>query len=209
MTTDADVEFFWDPVCPWAWLTSRWVGEVARQRQLTVDWRFISLRLVNAEKDYERDFPAGYVAVHGTGLKLLRVAAAVRDTSGREAIGDLYTTFGGDIHVRRRRNELVEHYEEGFPDYLRSVGLPDEIIAAANDDRWDRIVQADTDERAVANGQGPRHPHHQLPPRRCDELLLRPRDQPGPEGGRSPPAVGRDLGGRHVPRPVGAQAVAA
>ena len=47
---DADVEFFWDPVCPWAWLTSRSVGEVARQRQLTVDWRFISLRLVNADK---------------------------------------------------------------------------------------------------------------------------------------------------------------
>ena len=46
----ADVEFFWDPVCPWAWITSRWVVEVAEQRGLDVDWRFICLRIVNEEK---------------------------------------------------------------------------------------------------------------------------------------------------------------
>ena len=149
----ADVEFFWDPVCPWAWLTSRWVVEVARQRGLTVDWRFISLRLVNADKDYERDFPEGYVGVHTTGLKLLRVAAAVRDTDGPEAIGALYTTFGGDIHVRRRRSELVEHWEEGFPDYLRSVGLAEHHVAAANAVRWDVVVQADTDEALTRTGK--------------------------------------------------------
>ena len=55
----ADVDFFWDPVCPWAWITSRWVEEVAGQRTLDVDWRFIALRIVNEEKDYEKDFSAG------------------------------------------------------------------------------------------------------------------------------------------------------
>ena len=54
-----DVEFFFDPVCPWAWLTSRWVCEVASLRDLKVDWRFISLRLLNAHKDYDKDFPPG------------------------------------------------------------------------------------------------------------------------------------------------------
>ena len=151
--TDADVEFFWDPVCPWAWLTSRWVVEVARQRELTVDWRFICLRLVNADKSYDTDFPAGYTAVHGTGQKLLRVAAAVRESAGREPIGDLYTTFGGDIHVRGRRQELVDHYEEGFPDYLRSIGLSDDIAAAANDERWDTVLQAETDEALSRTGK--------------------------------------------------------
>ena len=116
MSGGYDVEFFWDPVCPWAWLTSRWVVEVAGQRDLRVDWRFISLRLLNADKDYERDFAPGYVAGHTSGLKLLRVAAAVRAGEGRDAMGDLYTRFGGDIHVRRRRKELTDHWQAGFPD---------------------------------------------------------------------------------------------
>jgi hypothetical protein len=153
MSADDDVEFFWDPVCPWAWLTSRWVVEVAGQRHLDVNWRFISLRLVNAEKDYERDFSPGYVAAHTTGQKLLRVAAALRERDGRAPIGDLYTTFGGDIHVRGRRAEIFEQWEEGFPDYLRSIGLSDDLVAAANDDRWDAVLQADTDEALSRTGK--------------------------------------------------------
>ena len=82
----ADVEFFWDPVCPWAWLTSRWVAEVARQRDLTVDWRFICLKLVNAAKDYERDFPEGYIGVHTSGQKLLRVSRLRADTTVVQAL---------------------------------------------------------------------------------------------------------------------------
>jgi hypothetical protein len=153
VTDEANVEFFWDPVCPWAWLTSRWVVEVARQRGFAVDWRFISLKLVNAAKDYERDFPEGYVGVHTTGQKLLRVAAAVRDSEGREAVGDLYTTFGGDIHVRGRRAEIVENWEAGFPDYLRSVGLAEHHVAAANDETWDAVLQAETDEALTRTGK--------------------------------------------------------
>lgn len=143
---EADVEFFWDPVCPWAWLTSRWVHQVVAQRDLTVDWRFISLRLLNAGKDYATDFPAGYPEVHGTGQKLLRVAASVRAEQGPGAMADLYTRFGGDIHVHRRRNELTEHFEAGFPDYLRSIGLAEQHVAAANDDTWDAELLASTDE---------------------------------------------------------------
>jgi hypothetical protein len=153
MTTNADVEFFWDPVCPWAWLTSRWVEEVARQRDLTVDWRFICLRLLNSHKDYEKDFPAGYIAGHGTGQKLLRVAAAIREAEGRDRMGTLYTQFGGDIHVRHRRSEMVDNYDAGFPDYLRSVGIEEQYIAAANDERWDEVLQAETDEALSRTGK--------------------------------------------------------
>ena len=153
MTTNADVEFFWDPVCPWAWLTSRWVEEVARQRDLTVDWRFICLRLLNSHKDYEKDFPAGYIAGHGTGQKLLRVAAAIREAEGRDRMGALYTQFGGDIHVRHRRSEMVDNYDAGFPEYLRSVGIEEQYIAAANDERWDEVLQAETDEALSRTGK--------------------------------------------------------
>jgi hypothetical protein len=148
----ADVEFFWDPMCPWAWLTSRWINEVASQRDLVVDWRFISLRLLNAAKDYERDFPPGYVAGHTSGLKLLRVAAAVRAGEGRAPLGALYTQFGGDIHVRGRREELTAHWEAGFPDYLRSVGVDERYIGAANDESWDEVLQAETDEALSRTG---------------------------------------------------------
>jgi 2-hydroxychromene-2-carboxylate isomerase len=140
----SDVDFFWDPMCPWAWITSRWMVEVQDQRGLDVDWRFISLRIVNEAKDYEKDFPAGYPVVHGLGLKLLRVAAAVREEHGRERLGDLYTELGTRIHVQRRRDELLE--EAGIADALRATGLPDALAAAAEDDqRWDAAVRADTE----------------------------------------------------------------
>jgi 2-hydroxychromene-2-carboxylate isomerase len=148
-----DVEFFFDPVCPWAWLTSRWVCEVASLRDLKVDWRFISLRLLNSHKDYAKDFPPGYPEGHGSGLKLLRVAAAIRATGDRERMAALYTQFGGDIHVRGRRLEMVDNFEIGFPEYLRSVGIEEEFVGAANDTKWDEILQAETDEALSRTGK--------------------------------------------------------
>jgi hypothetical protein len=160
MTTEAatnspayDVEFFFDPVCPWAWLTSRWVCEVASQRDLKVDWRFISLRLLNAHKDYAKDFPPGYPEGHGSGLKLLRVAAAIRASGDRDRMGALYTQFGGDLHVRGRRHEMVDNFAIGFPEYLRSVGIEEEFVGAANDTSWDEILQAETDEALSRTGK--------------------------------------------------------
>jgi predicted DsbA family dithiol-disulfide isomerase len=81
-----DIEFFWDPVCPFSWITSRWVEQVARQRDDAVDWRFISLRLLNKTKDYATEFPSDYEHGHTAGLRMLRVAAAVRDELGREPL---------------------------------------------------------------------------------------------------------------------------
>jgi hypothetical protein len=152
MADVADVEFFWDPMCPWAWITSRWVAEVARQSDYTVDWRFICLRLLNEHKDYGKDFPEGYVAGHGTGLKLLRVAAAIRDAEGPDRMGELYTTFGTDIHVNRRRTEIVEQYEQGLGDYLREVGIEDKYIGEANNDAWDTVLRAERDEALALTG---------------------------------------------------------
>ena len=73
--TDADVRFYFDPVCPFAWMTSKWVRMVAAQRDYAVDWRFISLRMINSEIDYDSHFPVGYEEGHTSGLRLLRVAA--------------------------------------------------------------------------------------------------------------------------------------
>ena len=56
---DADINFYFDPLCPFAWMTSRWVRQVIAQRGYTVDWRFISLRMINADVEYDSRFPAG------------------------------------------------------------------------------------------------------------------------------------------------------
>ncbi len=141
-----DLEFFFDPVCPWAWITSRWFEEVATQRKFSVDWRFICLRMVNKDKNYEQDFRPGYIAGHGTGQKLLRVAAAVRDANGPEAVGPLYTRIGTDFHTAGRRDEIVERWEAGFPEYLSEIGIPADLAAAANDDQWDKVLEAETEE---------------------------------------------------------------
>ena len=153
MPEPADIEFFWDPMCPWAWITSRWVAEVARQSDYTVDWRFICLRLLNEHKDYGKDFPEGYIAGHGTGLKLLRVAAAIRDAEGPARMGDLYTTFGTDIHVHRRRTEIVEEYEAGLPNYLRETGIDERYIPEANNDAWDDLLRGERDEALALTGK--------------------------------------------------------
>jgi hypothetical protein len=152
-TALADVEFFWDPMCPWAWITSRWVAEVARQSSYTVNWRFICLRLLNEEKQYGEDFPDHYIAGHGTGLKLLRVAAAIRDAEGPDRMGDLYTQWGGDIHVRGRRDEIVGQWEAGLGDYLRSVGVEDKYIPEANNEKWDDVLRAERDEALALTGK--------------------------------------------------------
>src|SRR5258708_14399537 len=95
--TDAAVPFYFDPVCPFAWMTSKWVRMVAAQRGYTVDWRFISLRLINAEIDYDSHFPVGYEERHTSGLRLLRVVARARAEHGSAAIRPLYEAVSGEI----------------------------------------------------------------------------------------------------------------
>jgi 2-hydroxychromene-2-carboxylate isomerase len=139
----ADVEFFWDPVCPWAWITSRWVTEVAGQRPLEVDWRFISLRMVNDAKYADGTLPERSRLGHEMGLRLLRVAAAVREGHGRERLADLYTAFGTRIHVDGRREGLLDG--SGVPGVLEELGLPQDLADASGDERWDDAVRTDTE----------------------------------------------------------------
>src|SRR5580693_1223945 len=108
--SNADIHFYFDPVCPFAWMTSKWVRIVQAQRAYGVDWRFISLRLINATVDYDRHFPVGYEAGHTAGLRLLRVAARTRAEHGRAWIGPLYAAIGTrvfDTALRRETDEAL------------------------------------------------------------------------------------------------------
>ena len=68
----ADLDFFFDPVCPWAWITSRWVAEVQELRDYKVSWKFISLKILNQDKMDYASMPAGYKEVHAGNFWLTR-----------------------------------------------------------------------------------------------------------------------------------------
>ena len=142
-----DIEFFWDPICPFAWITSRWVAKVAAQRQFDVDWRFISLRLINKRKDYATEFPPGYDEGHTTGLRVLRVAAALRDELGRDALGPLVSTFGHAYWDEPKGSDIRDRL--ATPEHLETVlaraGLPIRFADALDDDSWDTMLDAESE----------------------------------------------------------------
>ena len=136
--TSADLRFYFDPVCPFCWLTSKWIRMVQEERDLTVDWRFISLRLINSHIDYDAHFPPEYEAGHTAGLRLLRVAARARAEHGPQALDRLQAVLGAHIfdtpppandsagestRERRGTREFVEPI-------LRAAGLPTDLADA-------------------------------------------------------------------------------
>ncbi len=157
---DADINFYFDPVCPFAWMTSKWVRQVQAQRDYTVDWRFISLRLINAEVDYDAQFPPEYEAGHTAGLRLLRVAARARAEHGREAMGPLYAAFGDHIFDTtpdpdQSEGEVRElRGTRGFVEpILAEAGLPLELADALDQESWDLQIRQETDEALSLTGK--------------------------------------------------------
>jgi hypothetical protein len=152
---DFDIHFYFDPTCPFAWMTSKWVRKVQAQRDYTVDWRLISLRLLNAHIDYDAHFPPEYEAGHSRGLKLLRVIARARGEHGRAAVGPLYAALGARIFdtepadgsrpKSRTRALLVPA--------LAEAGLPEALADAVDDTSWDEVIQAETDEALALTGK--------------------------------------------------------
>ena len=138
-----DLDFFWDPVCPWAWITSRWVNNVIDQRGIEVDWRFISLKVVNEEKGYAPELVERYTKTHGLGYELLNVAAAVRAKHGPEKLGQLYTRFGTTIHIDRQAPVLRE--PAGIAAILDELDLDPALAEASETAAFDDDVRADTE----------------------------------------------------------------
>lgn len=150
--SDADLNFYFDPVCPFAWMTSKWIRRVMAQRNYTVDWRFISLRLINASVDYESHFPPGYEAGHTAGLRLLRVAARARAEHGREAIGPLYAAIGAYVFDTAADEGQDRGSRAFLQPILSEVGLPLELADALEDRSFDAELHRETDEALALTG---------------------------------------------------------
>lgn len=142
-----DIEFFWDPVCPFCWITSRWVEKVSAQTGYRVDWRFISLRLLNKDKNYATDFPPEYEQGHTAGLRMLRVAAAVRHDLGREHLGPLVRAYGESYWDREQGSGMRDHLSspEHAKEVLEAAGLPVTYADALDDTSWDAMLDAETE----------------------------------------------------------------
>jgi hypothetical protein len=154
----ADINFYFDPVCPFAWMTSKWVRQVQAQRDYTVDWRFISLRQLNAHIDYDAHFPPEYEAGHTAGLRLLRVAAATREAHGGAAVARLYAALGAKIFdtappVDAPKDGGLRGTAGFVAPVLAGVELPATLVDALDDAGWDAVIQSETDEALALTGK--------------------------------------------------------
>jgi len=142
----SDLEFFFDPVCPFAWITARWVTEVQELTGYSVRWRFISLAVINEHRDYS-EFPAPYATVHHLGHGLLRIATAVDETAGNDGVAAYYTALGERIHTSGLSREVLGGAP--VPDglalgALTDAGLDATLVDAAGDAARDARLRADT-----------------------------------------------------------------
>jgi hypothetical protein len=154
--TDADIRFYFDPVCPFAWITSKWVRMVAAQRDYAVDWRFISLRMINSQIDYDTHFPAGYEEGHTSGLRLMRVAARVRAEHGPDAVGPFYVAVSSEIFDSPGAAELtpaVRGSRAFVEPLLERAGLPAGLAGALDDTRRDEEIRAEGEEALSLTGR--------------------------------------------------------
>ena len=151
----ADLLFWFDPVCPFAWMTSKWVRMVAEQREYRVEWRLISLRLLNRHVDYDAQFPPEYEAGHTSGLRLLRVAARARAEHGPQALDPLYATLGRHVFEDPDGQPLPERAtsREFVEQVLTGAGLPTGLAGAVDDESWDAEIQEETDAALALTGK--------------------------------------------------------
>jgi hypothetical protein len=127
------VQLWFDPVCPFCWVTSRWLVRVAPHRDLEVEWLPISLLLKNEPGPEERFF-AELTRSHG----MLRVVESLREAGHEARIGEVYTELGRHLHVRQDEPDMVA--------ILTGLGLDAEHASAADDGTFDAAIRRAMDD---------------------------------------------------------------
>ncbi|MGX1887329.1 mycothiol-dependent nitroreductase Rv2466c family protein [Streptomyces sp. NPDC055287] len=129
-------DFWFDPLCPWAWMTSRWMLEVQKVRDVEVRWHVMSLAVLNEDKLDQ--LPEQYRELLGPkGWRPVRVVTAAQQLHGDEVVGKLYTALGTRFHNKGEGATL-----EAIAGALEDVDLPADLIEYADKDTYDAEVRA-------------------------------------------------------------------
>jgi len=130
----AKVDFWFDPLCPWAWITSRWMLEVEKVRPVAVQWHVMSLAVLNENKD---DLSDRYQELMKQAWGPVRICVAAEQKYGSEYVLPLYTAIGTRFH-----NDKAERTRETMEAALAEAGLPPELADAADSTEYDELVRA-------------------------------------------------------------------
>jgi hypothetical protein len=131
-----DVQFWFDPLCPWAWITSRWMLEVEKVRPVRADWRIMSLAYLNLVQHEGKGLTDEYLHRMSRAWGPVRVCAAAALDSGQQVLEPLYTAIGTRFHNQGRRDDLAV-----IPEALAEVGLPAFLAEAAESDEFDEFIK--------------------------------------------------------------------
>ena len=128
------VDFWFDPICPWAWLASRWMLQVTEVRPVDVRFHVMSLSVLNEDKP---DLPESYRDMLERGWGPVRVAIAAEQKFGGEVLTALYTALGNRIHL-----EKAGYGRDTLEAALTEAGLPTDLADAAGSTDYDEALRA-------------------------------------------------------------------
>jgi 2-hydroxychromene-2-carboxylate isomerase len=127
------IDFWFDPICPWAWITSRWVLEVEKVRPVEARWHVMSLALLNEKKEGLSD---EYRQRLTRAMGPVRVCVAAEQHLGSSALLPLYTAMGNRFHLEKRRDDEI------LPEALAEAGFPAVLAEAALSTEYDEALSA-------------------------------------------------------------------